>query len=156
MPNHVAALVRHHRRGSYATAFRRGGTLMELSRRQLMIRAGLLGVAGLATGGAAACGSSGGSSGGGSAKALSIWYWSGGLSPNVVAAAAKQFKPQATLTASQVGGDFKTKLLTTLNSRRYVPDITGIKGEDMPSMLPHADLFIDLNTLGAKKYASDY
>ena len=130
---------------------------MELSRRQLMIRAGLLGAAGLTVGSTAACGSSGGSSsGGGSAKALSLWYWSGGLSPNVVAAAGKQFKSQAKLTASQIGGDFKTKLLTTLNSRHFVPDITGIKGEDMPSMLPHADRFIDLNTLGAKKYASEY
>src|SRR5579859_6023161 len=132
---------------------------MELSRRQLMVRAGLLGVAGLTAGSAAACGSSGGSGsspGGGSVKALSLWYWSGGLSPNVVAAAGRQFKAQAKLTASQIGGDFKTKLLTTLNSRHFVPDITGIKGEDMPSMLPHADLFIDLNTLGAKAYAAEY
>jgi cellobiose transport system substrate-binding protein len=127
---------------------------MELSRRQLMIRAGLLGVAGLTAGGTAACGTSSGATS--SAKALSLWYWSGGLSTNVVADAVKRFKPQAKLTPSVIGGDFKQRLLTTLNARHFVPDITGVKGEDMPSMLPHADLFIDLNTLGAKKYAAEY
>jgi cellobiose transport system substrate-binding protein len=127
---------------------------MDLSRRQ-MIRAGLLGVAGVAAGGIAACGTSAGGATG-SAKNLNLWYWSGGLSPKVVADAAKRFRSQTKLTPSVIGGDFKQRLLTTINSRSYIPDITGIKGEDMPSMLPHADLFIDLNTLGAKKFAPEY
>jgi cellobiose transport system substrate-binding protein len=110
----------------------------------------------VAAGGIAACGSSAGSSSAGAAKALSLWYWDGGLSKNVVAGAVKRFRPQAALTTSVIGGDFKQRLLTTLNSRHFVPDITGIKGEDMPSMLPHGDLFIDLNTLGAKKYVAEY
>jgi cellobiose transport system substrate-binding protein len=129
---------------------------MELSRRHL-IRAGLLGAAGVAAGGIAACGSSAGSSGTGSAaKALSLWYWDGGLSKNVVADAVKRFRPQGMITASVIGGDFKQRLQTAMTAGRYVPDITGIKGEDMPSMLPHADKFIDLNTLGAKKLAPQY
>jgi cellobiose transport system substrate-binding protein len=129
---------------------------MELSRRQMIRAAGLLGVTGLAAGGAAACGSSGGSSGAGSPKALSLWYWDGGLSKNVVADAVKRFRPQATLTASVIGGDFKQRLQTTMTAGRFVPDITGIKGEDMPSFLPHADKFIDLNTVGAAKLAPQY
>jgi cellobiose transport system substrate-binding protein len=120
-----------------------------------MIRAGLLGAAGLTAGGLAGCGSSA-SGGTGSVKTLNFWYWAGGLSPKVVAAAVTRFKPQAKITPAVIGGDFEQRLLTTLNSRHYVPDITGIKGEDMPSMLPHADRFIDLNTLGAKKLAPQY
>ena len=127
---------------------------MDLSRRQLMIRAGLLGAAGLAVGSTAACGSASGASG--SAKNLSLWYWDGGLSPKVITEATKRYASKTKLTSSVIGGDFETRLLTTLNSRHFVPDITGIKGQDMPSMLPHADLFIDLNTLGAGKYKSEY
>ena len=127
---------------------------MELSRRQA-IRNGLLGVAGLAAGGAlAGCGTS--SSGSGSAASMTLWYWSGGLSPNVVSEAVKKFAGQTRLSSSVIGGDFKQKLPTTMTSRRYVPDITGIKGEDMPSFLPDADRFVDLNTLGAAKLKSQY
>ncbi|HTJ71505.1 MAG TPA: extracellular solute-binding protein [Actinospica sp.] len=127
---------------------------MELTRRQA-IRTGLLGAAGLAAGGTlTACG--GGSSSGGSAAAMTLWYWSGGLSPSVVTDATKKFASQTKLTSSVIGGDFKQKLLTTMTSRRYVPDITGIKGEDMPAMLPDADRFVDLNTLGAAKLKSQY
>ena len=134
---------------------------MELTRRQV-IRSGLLGAAGLAVGGAAAaCGSSKGgssSSSGGKGKpaSMALWYWSGGLSQNVVSAAAAQFAGQTKLTSSVIGGDFKQKLLTTMTSRRYVPDITGIKGEDMPSVLPDADRFVDLNTLGAAQFKPQY
>ena len=115
----------------------------------------MLGVAGLAVGGTvAACGGSSGS--GGSAASLTLWYWSGGLSPKVVSDAVTHFKSQTKLTASVIGGDFKQKLLTTMTSRRYVPDITGLKGEDIASILPDADRFVDLNTLGAAKLKSQY
>ena len=128
---------------------------MEISRRQA-IRAGVFGAAGLAIGGTvAACGGGSGSSSG-SAASMTLWYWSGGLSPNVVADAVKQFKGQTKLTASVIGGDFKQKLLTTMTSRKYVPDITGIKGEDIASFLPNADRFVDLNTLGADKLKSQF
>jgi cellobiose transport system substrate-binding protein len=128
---------------------------VDLSRRQV-IRTGLFGMAGLAAGPAlAACGTSSGG-GSGSAKSLTLWYWSGGLSDKVVADAKTHFKPQTSLTSSVIGGDFKQKLQTTMSSRRYVPDITGIKGEDMASMLPHADQFVDLYSLGAKSYESQY
>jgi cellobiose transport system substrate-binding protein len=129
---------------------------VELTRRQA-IRTGLLGAAGIAgVGSLAACGGGGGSSSGGGAASMTLWYWSGGLSPSVVSDAAKKFASQTKLTSSVIGGDFKQKLLTTMTSRRYVPDITGIKGEDMPSLLPNADRFVDLNTLGAAKLKSQY
>jgi len=126
---------------------------VELSRRQA-IKTGLLGVAGLASCGAvAACTGSGGKNSSGS---MALWYWSGGLSPNVVSDAGKRFAAQTKLGSSVIGGDFKQKLVTTMTSRRFVPDITGIKGEDMASFFPDADQFIDLNTLGAEKFKSQY
>lgn len=122
---------------------------MELSRRRLL-QAALLSAGSAAL---AACGSGSGS--GADAKELTLWYWGGGLSDKVVADAVKHFA-QAKLKPSLIGGDFKQKLVTTLTGRRFVPDITGIKGEDIPAMLVQANRFIDLNTLGADKLASQF
>jgi cellobiose transport system substrate-binding protein len=38
----------------------------------------------------------------------------------------------------------------------HIPDIAGLKGEDMASYLPNADQFVDLRTLGADKYKDQY
>jgi cellobiose transport system substrate-binding protein len=128
---------------------------VELSRRHLL-RSGLYGAAGLAVGGAAAaCGTSSAGGSGGVPASMTLWYWSGGLSDKVVADATKKFT-QTKLKSSVIGGDFKQKLQTTMASGKYVPDITGIKGEDIASLLPNANKFIDLNTLGADKLASQY
>jgi cellobiose transport system substrate-binding protein len=128
---------------------------VELSRRHLL-RNGLYGMAGLAVGGAAAaCGNSSSGGSGGVPASMTLWYWSGGLSDKVVADAVKKFT-QTKLKSSVIGGDFKQKLQTTMASGKYVPDITGIKGEDIASLLPNADKFIDLNTLGADKLKSQY
>jgi cellobiose transport system substrate-binding protein len=124
---------------------------MDLTRRRLL-QVSLLGMAGAAVGATAGCGSSGG---GTADKSLSLWYWPGGLSEKVVADAVKQF-PQAKLKASQIGGQFKDKLLTTMSSRRFVPDITGIKGEDMAAFAVQAGQFVDLRELGADKLKSQF
>lgn len=125
---------------------------MDLSRRRF-VQTTLLVAAG--AGVTAACGGSDSSSGTKDGKELTLWYWGGGLSDKVVADAKKQFT-DVTLKSSIIGGTFKQKLLTTMNGRSFVPDITGIKGEDIASFLPNANRFIDLNTLGADKIASEY
>jgi cellobiose transport system substrate-binding protein len=129
---------------------------MELSRRRLL-RIGMGGIAGAAFAAAAGCSTSGkkstGGSGGGS---LALWYWGGGLSDKVVADAVTHFAGSATVKPSVIGGDFKQKLLTTMAAGSSVPDITGIKGEDIASFLPQASKFVDLNTLGADKLAAQY
>ncbi|MFD1539411.1 ABC transporter substrate-binding protein [Nonomuraea guangzhouensis] len=128
---------------------------MELSRRGL-IRAGLLSLAAAGAGSTAACGGSGsGAASGGTAAELTLWYWGGGLSDKVVADAVKQFA-QTKIKPSVIGGDFKQKLIATMNGRKFVPDITGIKGENIASLLAEPDRFIDLNSLGAGKLASQY
>ena len=119
---------------------------MPLTRRRLL----QTGLAAAAASLSAGCGAPANSGSG-----LTLWYWGGGLSDKVVADAGRHFAP-ATLTATQVGTAFKQKLLTTMIAGSYVPDITGIKGEDMPAFLPDADHFVDLNTLGAGRFESQY
>jgi cellobiose transport system substrate-binding protein len=124
---------------------------VELSRRRLL-QAGLLAAAGGIT---AACGDDSDPQSSAS-KDIALWYWGGGLSDKVVADAVTQFAGKAKITPSVVGGDFKQKLTTTLAAGRSVPDITGIKGEDIAALLPQSKQFIDLNTLGADKLAGQY
>ena len=125
---------------------------MDLSRRRFLQTAVLTAAgAGLT----AACGGGSGSSGSKDSKNLKFWYWAGGLSDKVVADAKTHFS-DATLKTSVIGGDFKTKLLTGLKTAQTSPDITGVKGEDIASLLPNANRFLDLKTLGMDKLAPDY
>ncbi|MEH3077074.1 MAG: extracellular solute-binding protein [Quadrisphaera sp.] len=124
---------------------------MDLSRRDL-IRAG--GVAAFAAFATSACSNKAASGvGGGSSDGTTLWYWGGGLSDKVVANAATQF-PDAKIKASVIGGDFKQKLQTTLAGGRFIPTITGVKGEDMPYFRSVSDKFTDLGPLGASALAS--
>ena len=124
---------------------------MELSRRRLL-QASVLAAAG---GVMAACGGKSGSKSSDS-KETTLWYWGGGLSDKVVADAVPQFASQTTLKPSVIGGDFKQKLTTTLAAGKFVPDITGLKGEDIAAFKAQANQFIDMNTLGADKIASQF
>lgn len=127
---------------------------MDLSRRGFLQAAVFTAAA---SGLTVACG--GGSESGGTknGKSLTMWYWGGALSDKVVAEARTHFKSRIKLTSSSIGGDFKQKLTTTLAAGgSSVPDITGIKGEDIASFLPNADRFLDLNDLGFKKISSQY
>src|SRR3954468_154157 len=120
---------------------------MELSRRRLL-QIGIGGTAGAALTALAGCSTSTTKSTGGTgASALALWYWGGGLSAKGVAGAVTHFTSNATIKSSVIAGDFKQKLLTTMAAGSSVPDITGIKGEDMASFLPQAGKFVDLNTL---------
>ncbi|MGR3932078.1 ABC transporter substrate-binding protein [Streptomyces sp. BRA346] len=124
---------------------------MHLSRRGLL-RAGLATTAVATLGGTTAgCSVPSGSTG----RDMTLWYWTGGLSDKVVADAKTRFT-DVSLKPAQIGGYFKSKLLTTMAGRSYVPDITGLKGEDMASYLPNAGQFVDLRTLGAEKLKGEY
>ncbi|MET8080827.1 extracellular solute-binding protein [Streptomyces sp. NPDC005303] len=126
---------------------------MDLSRRGFLQAAALTAAA---SGLTVACGGSSGSGGTKNGKNLTLWYWGGALSDKVVAEAKTHFSSQIKLTTASIGGDFKQKLTTTLAAGSSVPDITGIKGEDIASFLPNANRFLDLNDLGFKKLAPQY
>ena len=128
---------------------------MSLTRRTLLRSAGLFGL----TGGLAACGGVRVATGNGLAdkgKQLTFWYWSGALSEAVVKDVTASFAGRAAITPLSVDGDFKQRLTTSPTSRKSVPDITGVKGEDLPVFLTHSDQFLDLNTLGASKIAGSF
>jgi cellobiose transport system substrate-binding protein len=86
---------------------------------------------------------------------LTLWCWPGGLGKSVVDETIAHF-PDPTIKYSEIGGDFKQKLITTFNGGTGIPDITGIKGEDIASMLPQAERFVDLKSLGADSILGDY
>lgn len=128
---------------------------MSVTRRTLLRSAGLVGLAG----GLSACAGSGSDSGDGSTgknRQLTFWYWSGALSEDVVKDVTASFAGRATVTPMSIDGDFKQRLTTSLASRNSVPDITGVKGEDLPVFLTRSDQFLDLNTLGASKIAGSF
>jgi cellobiose transport system substrate-binding protein len=125
---------------------------MNLDRRSFLLGTGLLGLAG----GLSACGAAGsavGSSAPHGGKELDFWYWDGGLSDGVVKNVTTAFADRATITPTVISGDFGQRLTTTLASGRSVPDVTGIKGEDLAVFLAQAEHFLDLNTLGARALA---
>ncbi|GGT91426.1 ABC transporter substrate-binding protein [Streptomyces coeruleorubidus] len=125
---------------------------MRLSRRGLL-RAGLAGTAATALGGlATGCAVPAGSTG----RNMVLWYWSGGLSDTVVKEAKARYGSDVSLKAQQIGGYYRSKLITTMAGRAHIPDIAGLKGEDMASYLPNADQFVDLRTLGAEKFKGQY
>jgi cellobiose transport system substrate-binding protein len=111
-------------------------------------RRALLGAAAVA-----ALGGCGGNKGAGDTTgALSLWCWPGGLGEGVVADAAKRFPG---LSTKIVDGVYLSALTPVLDSNQ-APAIAGIKGEDISAVLPRADLFVDLNTLGAGAAKGDY
>ncbi|MGW0144036.1 ABC transporter substrate-binding protein [Streptomyces sp. NPDC003333] len=125
---------------------------MRLSRRGLL-HAGLAGTAATALGGlASGCAVPTGSTG----RNMVLWYWSGGLSDTVVKNAKARYGGSVDLDAIQIGGYYRSKLITTLAGRAHIPDIAGLRGEDMASYLPNADQFVDLRTLGADRLKSRY
>ena len=117
-------------------------------------RRSLLGV-GAAAGALVAAGCADGSNDA-AAGATLLWTWPGGLSETVLTDTAAHFAGATKLTSSVIEGDYKTQLLDVLDKGTNVPDIAGIKGEDIASLLPRADRFVDLATLGAADVQDEY
>src|SRR5690349_14645810 len=127
-------------------ALAREGRTMELSRRTLL--GGFAAIASGVAGSALAGCSSGMNNAGTTAKKntateLTMWCWPGGLGKSVLTDTIAHF-PDPKIKYSEIGGDFKQKLITTFNGGTSIPDITGLKGEDIASLLPQAQRFVDL------------
>lgn len=100
-------------------------------------------------------GSSPGASGGAAASSLVLWTWPEGFGSKVLEAVKTEF-PDLSLRQDVIGGDFKQKLTTTFTAQSGLPDITGVKGEDIAFFKTQAKYFVDLNTVGAKDIQGDY
>ncbi|MDU5963109.1 MAG: sugar-binding protein, partial [Dermabacter sp.] len=126
---------------------------MNLSRRSLLGASTLaLGPIALALSG---CSTGKGGSSGGNDDAFVLWMWPEGYGDKVLDAVTKEF-PDLNLRQDVIGGDFKQKLTTTFSAGSGLPDITGVKGEDIAFFCSKADYFEDLNELGAKDIKGTY
>jgi hypothetical protein len=100
---------------------------MILSRRSVLG----LGVAG-------ACAGLGAGGGNGTTESeagtTALWSWPGGLSEKVLADAVTRFADRTELKVSVLSGDYKQQLLAVLDREQDLPDIVGIKGEDIASL----------------------
>ena len=106
----------------------------------------------VAAAGLSACGDSTKS---GDDGATTMWIWPGGLDDAMVAEAVRHFGGTTKLSVSTVEGNYLERLTPVLDGAG-APSVAGIKGEDISSVLPRADLFVDLNTLGAGDLQDDY
>ncbi|MEU4161975.1 extracellular solute-binding protein [Actinoplanes sp. NPDC026670] len=127
----------------------KGAVLLPISRRQAL----LLGLAG-ATGGLAGCAAREQATA--ESSQTRLLYWSGGLSSDVLDRAKNRFADRTELTPVQVEGVYRDQLTEILNSGRDLPGIVGIKGEEVAALVPRADLFVDLHTLGVDDLMSQY
>jgi cellobiose transport system substrate-binding protein len=100
------------------------------------------------------CGCSSEHSSSGEKKTLTLWYWNRGLDDKLIASVEKQF-PDIRIKAQKIGGDFKSKLKTTLAAGSGGPDIVAFN-DWVGEMFPNSDRFYDLYQLGAKEIEPDF
>lgn len=132
---------------------------MVVSRRTLLT-GGTASLALLSVGGLAACSTSAtpqteGPTQSGGTTSMVLWTWPEGFGKKVLAAVASDL-PQFKLRQDVIGGDFKQKLTTTFTAGSGLPDITGVKGEDIAFFLTQDKYFVDLNTIGAPDIKGTY
>ncbi len=85
---------------------------------------------------------------------LTLWWWTRGLSENVLNEAVQRFASQKFVPAN-VGHDLRPKLMAVLSGDAYVPDMTMVN-DDIAGYFGDADRFVDLNTLGAASLKRQY
>lgn len=99
-------------------------------------------------------GCSSGSSSNENVKTLTLWYWNRSIDDNLIQSVQKQF-PGTRINAQKIGGDFKSKLKTTLAAGSGGPDIVAFN-DWVTELFPSADRFYDLYDLGAGDIEQDY
>lgn len=93
----------------------------------------------------------------GTANQLSMWTWTGSVNDALIAEAEKMIPGGGgkQLSMTRIGGDYKTKVLTSLAGKSMVPDIIAIN-DDVATYFPNADQFHDLHELGADRFKADF
>ncbi|KMS69939.1 ABC transporter substrate-binding protein [Streptomyces viridochromogenes] len=117
-----------------------------------------LGGAGAALLGLSGCGAPSGSASAGTSH-LSLWYWKGALSDELLATAKRGVPgvPGLRVRGSQIpDGEIDSKVRTSLAARAYVPDITVANSDNLATFFPDENEFLDLRTLGAESVRDRY
>ncbi|WP_206313521.1 extracellular solute-binding protein [Streptomyces coryli] len=124
-----------------------------MSRRRLLaLSAGAAAAGGL---GLAGCGSQRSL---GAKDEITLWTWDRSVSDKLVGAAETKGIPGAEglrLSRTNIGGNYNTKVRTTLAGKSSVPDIIAINW-DVATYFPNQDEFVDLNDFGAAELKNRY
>lgn len=87
-------------------------------------------------------------------KTLTLWYWNRSLDDGLLKAVEQQF-PGIRIDAQKIGGDFKSKLKTTLAAGSGGPDIVAFN-DWVTELFASSDRFYDLYELGAAEIEDDF
>ncbi|WP_420000163.1 ABC transporter substrate-binding protein [Streptomyces boninensis] len=89
---------------------------------------------------------------------ITLWTWDRSVSNKLVGEAETKGIPGAKglrLARTNIGGNYNTKVRTTLAGKSMVPDIIGINS-DVATYFPNQDEFVDLNDFGAAELKDRY
>ncbi|WP_268741801.1 ABC transporter substrate-binding protein [Paenibacillus vortex] len=87
-------------------------------------------------------------------KTLTLWYWNRSLDDELIKSVEQKF-PGIRINAQKIGGDFKSKLKTTLAAGSGGPDIVAFN-DWVAELFTSSDRFYDLYELGAKEIEPDF
>ena len=85
---------------------------------------------------------------------LTLWYWNRSIDDALLAQVGKEF-PNISLQAEKIGGDYNSKLRTTLAGQTDLPDIVGLNN-DISVYYPDETQFANLLDLGAGAVKTEY
>jgi len=99
--------------------------------------------------------SSSGDSSDGDKVTLTLWYWNRSIDDDLIKRANEQF-PNIEIKPQKIdGGEYKTKLQTTIAAGSGGPDIVALN-DWVTEFLPHHEEFVNLLDYGADEIQGDY
>lgn len=86
---------------------------------------------------------------------LNLWYWNRSIDDDLIKRVSEEF-PDIKINAQKIdGGEYKTKLQTSLTSSTGAPDIVALN-DWVTEFLPNHDKFVNLLDYGADEIKGDY
>jgi cellobiose transport system substrate-binding protein len=91
---------------------------------------------------------------GGNPDVVDLWYWNRSIDPETFRAFEKDH-PGITVNDQKIGGDYASRLNTTLAGKAFVPDVAAMNS-DIARYFPASDQFENLYDLGAGEVQKQY
>lgn len=85
---------------------------------------------------------------------LTVWYWNRSIEDDLFREFEK-LHPDIEVKNQKIGGDYNSKVRTTLAGKSYIPDVLALN-VDIATYFPASDQFVNLYDLGAAKIEPDY
>lgn len=95
-----------------------------------------------------------GSIGSGDPDTINLWYWNRSINPETFRA-FEQDHPEITINDQKIGGDYASRLNTTLAGKAFVPDVAAMNS-DIARYFPAEENFANLYDLGAGEVEDQY